>query len=93
MDLMVRTYGRQFNSQEEFLRFVEQQNRSVDLVLQMVRNAETKPKRSAKSPTLAAIRNASKPMRKSVQTSIRGIGLDLTVLGLFLCLGLATLVV
>lgn len=92
MDLLVRTYGHNFDSQDDFLRFVEQQNRSVDLILQLVRNAEADSKRTAKSPTLAAIRNASKPMRKTNKTSIPGIGLDLTVIGLFLVLGLATLV-
>ena len=93
MDLMVHNYGNNFETQEDFLRFVEQQNRSVDMILQLVRNAESKSKRENGSTTLAAIRDASKPTRKTNKTSIPGIGLDLTVLGLFLVLGLATLVV
>ena len=92
MDLLVQTYGNRFKSQEEFLNFLEHQKRSVDLTLQLVRNAEECARRT-NSPTWEAFRNASKPTRKKTKTTLPGIGLDLSVMGLFLMLGLANLFV
>ena len=90
MDLLVQTYGNRFKTQEELLNFLEHQKRSVDLTLQLVRNAEQSAKHSS-SPTLAAFRNASKPTHKKNKTTLPGIGLDLSVMGLFVVLGLANL--